>query len=134
MGKNICLIVGLDVLVIDGLARFRVNLADIQVTVENLAIKVLDEAYDPSHLDATFNGELAAGLHLPSCTRATPWSNFSKAGDNYDLVKIEEALRCERSPRVSGDSSLGDSNLKLARGVTGAGLRTASASRPLTVL
>ncbi len=66
MLDNVLLIVGTDVLVIDGLTALDVHPADVRSTGLELTVVVLDQAHDPGELNDTFVAEVAKGLHLPT--------------------------------------------------------------------
>jgi hypothetical protein len=89
--KNVLLVLGLDVLVIDGVSRLGVNPASVWLTLDGPVV-VLDETHDPGHLNATLKRELAIGLHLPSGTRVTPRTDLSETSNDNDLLEVNHAF------------------------------------------
>ncbi|KAI3487340.1 hypothetical protein L1887_48761 [Cichorium endivia] len=85
---DVLLVVGADVLVIDGLATLGVDPADVGGARLELTVVVLDQAHDPGQLDHTLVGEVAKGLHLPTSARRTPRSDLGETGDDDDLLEV----------------------------------------------
>lgn len=90
MKEDLLLEMAFDILVINCLVCLAVNPTDIQRSILQATVEVFDKAHKPGHLDATFNSEFASSLHLPSCTRATPGSDFTITGNNDDLFQIDK--------------------------------------------
>jgi len=90
MGKDVLFVTTFDVLIINRLIRLAVNPSDIERSVLQAAVEVLNEAHHPCHFDATFDCELPANFHLPSRTGTTPRTNFAIPGDDDDLFKINQ--------------------------------------------
>lgn len=93
MFEDVLLVLRLDVLVVDGLLRLRVDPADVQLAILQAAIDVLDVSHEPGHLNAALDREFATGLHLPAGTRTSPWPDLGKASDNNDALEVEHALK-----------------------------------------
>ncbi|KAI6759685.1 hypothetical protein HG530_010365 [Fusarium avenaceum] len=89
--ENELLVLLLDVLVVDRLACLGVDPARVGLALDR-TVMVLDETHDPSHLNATLEREFAVGLHLPSSTRVTPRTDFSKTCNDDNLLKIDHTL------------------------------------------
>ncbi|KXT05144.1 hypothetical protein AC578_7604 [Pseudocercospora eumusae] len=89
--QDVLLVLGLDVLVVNRVARLGINPARVALTLE-LSVEVLDETHDPSHLNAALERELTVGFHLPSGSGVTPWSDFSKTGDHDNLLEVDHTL------------------------------------------
>jgi hypothetical protein len=90
MQEDFLFVTAFDVLVVDRFVRLAVDPTDIQRSILEATVKVLDEAHKPGHLNTAFNGEFATSLHLPSCARATPRSDFAVTSDDDDLFQIDE--------------------------------------------
>ena len=84
------LIPSTDVLVINRLARFGVNPANVECAILETSVEVFDVTHHPRHFDAPFECQTTLGLHLPSCARRSPWSNFSEASDNNNLIEVDD--------------------------------------------
>ncbi|KAJ3495491.1 hypothetical protein NMY22_g19932 [Coprinellus aureogranulatus] len=69
-----------------------VNPSNVERSILETTVEVLDEAHDPGHFDAAGYGELTTSLHLPTSTSATPWSDLTVTSDDGGLVKIDEAM------------------------------------------
>src|ERR1700730_17320818 len=39
------------------------------------------------------NAKLAPSLHLPTCSRAAPWADFSEASNDNNFLQVDEALQ-----------------------------------------
>ncbi|GKT45755.1 uncharacterized protein ColSpa_05936 [Colletotrichum spaethianum] len=91
--QNELLVLLLDVLVVDGLTSLGVDPAGVRSGLAlDRTVVVLDQTHDPSHLNATLQGELAVGLHLPAGAGVTPGTNLSKTSNDDDLLQVDHAL------------------------------------------
>ena len=90
MVHDFLLIPATDVLVINRLARFGVNPADVERAILEATVEVFDVAHHPRHFDAPFECQTTFGLHLPSCARRSPWSNFSKPSYDNDFIEVDD--------------------------------------------
>jgi hypothetical protein len=88
MAHDLFLVSALNILVIDRIARLRVNPADMEGTI--LETTMLDITHHPYHLDTTLECQATLRLHLPSCARRPPWPNLTEAGNNDDLIKVND--------------------------------------------
>ena len=96
MQEDFLLVMAFDILVVDGFIRLAVDPTDIQRSILEATIKAFDEAHNTSHLNAAFNGEFTASLHLLSCARATPGSDFAVTSDDEDLFQIDKTLEVRK--------------------------------------
>ena len=85
--QRFLLVTAFDTLIANRFVRLAVDPTDTQ---QSTTVKVFDEAHKPSSLNATFNGESPASLHLPSCARAALRSNFAITSDDNDLFQIDK--------------------------------------------
>lgn len=79
-----------DVLVVNRLARFGVDPAYVESAILETSVEVLDITHHPCHFDTPFERQTTLSLHLPPCARRSPWSNFSEASNNDDLIKVDD--------------------------------------------
>ena len=91
MLENLGLVLGSNVLVVDGLSRLGIDPSDVGLSILESTIEVLDESHDPGHLDETLDGELSLRLHLPPGPGSSPRSDLSESSDDEDLVEIDHA-------------------------------------------
>jgi len=94
--EDLLLITTFDILIVDWFIRLAVDPTDIQRSILKATVKVFDEAHKPGHLDATFNSEFASSLHLPSCARATPGSDFAVTSDDDNLFQIDKTSKVRK--------------------------------------
>src|SRR6266571_8989153 len=87
---DLLLVLATDVLVINRLACFGVNPANVEPAILETSVEVFDVTHHPRHFDAPFERQTTLSLHLPPCARRSPWSNFSEARDNNDLIKVDD--------------------------------------------
>ena len=85
------LVFGLDVLVVDGIAGLCIDPTRVRLALER-SVVILDEAHDPSHLNAAFQTEFAVCFHLPAGAGVAPRTNFSKSSDDDNLFKINHSF------------------------------------------
>jgi CBS domain-containing protein len=100
--EDFLLVMAFDILIVDWFVRLAVDPTDIQRPILQATVKVFDEAHKPGHLNTAFNGEFAASLHLPSCARATPRSDFAVTGDNDDLFQIDKTSEVRKIGKRGG--------------------------------
>src|SRR6266404_771892 len=87
---DLFLVTTTDVLVINRLARLGVNPTNVECAVLETSVKVLDVTHHPRHFDAPFKRQTTLSLHLPPCTRGSPWANFSETRDDNDLIEVDD--------------------------------------------
>ena len=90
MVQDIFFVATAHILVVHRLVRLAIDPTNMQRTVFQTPVKVLDIAHHPSHLDATFDREFTS--HSP-CSGAAPGADFSKTGDNDALLEINHATK-----------------------------------------
>ena len=93
MCKDVLLVTGADVLVINRLTGLGINPADVKRTVLQATVEVLDVAHHPGHLDAALNGEFTARLHFPSSAGTAPGTDLGEASDDNDLLEIDHTAQ-----------------------------------------
>ena len=96
MSQDVLLILAPDVLVVDWLSRFTVDPSNIKRSIWQASIEMLDEAHDPGHLNAPFDRELASRFHFPTRSRTAPRANLTEAGDDDNLVEINETPKLSK--------------------------------------
>ncbi len=88
--QDVLLVLLLDILVVDGLARLGVHPAGVLVALDG-AIVILDETHDPGHLDAALQREFAEGFHLPASSGVAPGTDLGETSDDDDLLEVDHA-------------------------------------------
>src|ERR1700737_1995450 len=91
MLKDVFLVLSFDILVSDWVTHFSINPATKGLSID-CSVLMLNEAHDPSHLNATLEGQLAVSFNFPSRARITEWANLSEACNDNNSVQIDHAL------------------------------------------
>ena len=84
---------GLDVLVVERFSSLRIDPSDVELSVLESPVEVLDESSNVGELESTLNRESALRLHLPSRSRGSERSDLSVSSHNDDLVEIDETTK-----------------------------------------
>jgi hypothetical protein len=114
--ENVLLVGGLDVLVVERLVGLRIDPSDVEGTVLEATLEVLDETHDIGELEGTLDGEGAVRLDLPTGTGRTERSDLSVTGNDNDLLEVNEATEL-------GNLGLGVDGLELGEGEGEVGAR-----------
>lgn len=69
---------------------------------------MFDEAHRSSHLDRTLSHVFSTGLHLPTSTRATQWSNLGESDDDDDLLEVDDVAELRELLEVGSGFELGE--------------------------
>lgn len=91
MGENVLLVRRLDVLVVEGLVRLGVDPSDVEGSVLEATVEVLDQAGDVRELERTLDREGAVRFDLPTGARRTERSDFGVSRHDDDLLEVDQA-------------------------------------------
>lgn len=92
MAEDLLLVTRANILVVDRISTLGINPSDVERSIFEMTVEVLDEAQCPCHLDTALDGELAARFHLPSRLRATPRTDFGESSDDHNSFEIDHTV------------------------------------------
>jgi hypothetical protein len=91
--EDLLLILGTHILVIQRLLRLGIYPAGVGFPVLQAAVEVLDKTGDEGQFEKTLDLVLSNRLHLPARTRTAKRSNLCVAGDDDDLLEINDTTK-----------------------------------------
>ena len=90
MKQDVLLITTFDLFVINRFIGFTVNPSNIQRSIFESAVEMIDKSHDPRYLNAAFNCKLPPSFHF-LVREGNPWTNLGIPSDDNNLIKVNQA-------------------------------------------